>query len=277
MLAAVIALGASLSWGCGDFLGGLKARTLPALAVMACSQPFGLAALAVAVAVRRDAFPGPHTLWAIPAAALGTVGLAAFYRGLATGAMAVAAPIAGAGAIIPVVVGLATGDKPRVLQELGFVLAIGGVVVTSREPGAERAKLAAGAAWGFVALLCFGGYYVPMRSASHGDFLWASLVFRLTSVPLVWATLGALRRPLPHGLRPQLPSLALVGLCDTAGNVLFAAATTQGLLSVVAVLASLYPVVTVLLARFTLHERTAPSQQLGVAVTIAGVVLISAG
>jgi len=118
---------------------------------------------------------------------------------------------------------------------------------------------------------------VPMRAAAPGDFLWASLVFRLTSVPLVWGTLLVLRRPLPRGLGPQLAALALVGFCDTGGNVLFAAATTQGFLSVVAVLASLYPVVTVLLARFALHERPAHSQQLGVAATVAGVVLISAG
>lgn len=277
MLAAAIALGASLSWGCGDFLGGLKARALPALAVMACSQPFGLAALAIAVGARGDGFPGARALWALPAAAIGTIGLAAFYRGLASGAMAVVAPIAGAGAIIPVAVGLGTGDTPGFVRELGFVFAIGGVVVASREPGAERARLAAGAGWGLVALCCFGGYYVPMRAASQGDFLWASLLFRLTSVPLVWGTLLVLRRRLPARLAPHLPALVLIGLLDTGGNVLFAAATRQGFLSVVAVLASLYPVVTVLLARFALHERTARSQQLGVAITIAGIVLISAG
>lgn len=277
MIAAVIALGASLAWGCGDFLGGVKARTLPALAVMALSQPFGLVALAIAVAVRGNPFPGAHALWAVPAAFIGTVGLAAFYRGLAAGAMAVVAPIAGAGAIIPVVVGLATGDRPSALQKLGFLLAIGGVVVTARDPTAERTKLAAGAGWGLLALLCFGGYYVPLRAASHGDFVWASLLFRATSVPLVWGTMLALRQRMPRGVLPQLPALALVGFLDTGGNVLFAAATTQGFLSVVAVLASLYPVVTVLLARFTLHERAAPSQQLGVAATVAGVILISAG
>jgi drug/metabolite transporter (DMT)-like permease len=277
LVAALIALAASLSWGLGDFLGGLKARTLPVLAVMACSQPFGLAALAIGVTARGHGFPGGDVFWAIPAALLGTIGLAAFYRGLAEGAMAVAAPIAGAGAVIPVAFGLATGDRPGFLRSVGMVLAIGGVVVTSREPGAKRAKLAAGAAWGLLALLCFGGYYIPMRQASQSDFLWASLLFRTTSVPLVWGTLLALGRRLPGGLGPQLPLLALVGFCDTGGNVLFAAATTQGLISVVSVLASLYPVVTVLLARVALHERTALSQQAGVVVTLAGVALISTG
>jgi drug/metabolite transporter (DMT)-like permease len=277
VLAAFVALAASVSWGCGDFLGGLKARALPALAVMAISQPFGLAALAVAVAARGHPFPGLATLWACLAAVLGTAGLAAFYRGLAEGAMAVAAPIAGAGAIIPVAVGLATGDRPGLLRDLGMGLAICGVVLTSREPGADRNRLAAGAGWGLLALLGFGGYYVPLRAASHGDFLWASFVFRLTSVPLVWLTILLLRRRLPSGVAPHLPLLALIGLLDTGGNVLFAAASTRGLISVVSVLASLYPVVTVLLARYALHERPAAFQQLGIATTVAGVALIGAG
>lgn len=277
MLGAALALAASLSWGIGDYLGGLKSRILPAIVVIAVSQPFGLAALAIAVAVRDQPFPGAAVLWACPAALLGTVGVTAFYRGLAEGAMAVTAPIAGAGAIVPVAFGLATGDQPGALRELGFALAIGGVVLTSLEPAAGRTKLAAGAAWGLTALLCFGGFYVPMRAASHGDFVWASLVFRITSVSLVWTALLALRRlPIPD-VRQQLAGLALIGLLDTGGNVFFAAASTRGLISAVSVLASLYPVVTVLLARALLKERTAPSQQLGVVLTVAGVVLISAG
>ena len=116
-----------------------------------------------------------------------------------------------------------------------------------------------------------------MHTASRDDFLWASLVFRSTSTSLVWLTVLALRRP-PRGIRPHLPVLAAIGVFDTGGNVLFAAASQEhGLLSVVSVLASLYPVVTVLLARTALGERVQRTQEAGIVVTLAGVALVSAG
>jgi drug/metabolite transporter (DMT)-like permease len=276
VLPAALALAASVVWGFGDFVGGVKARVLPALEVMAYSQPFGLALLVIAVVARREGPPGPAVLWACLAALLGTIGLAAFYRGLAAGAMSVVAPIAGAAAVIPIAVGLASGERPGPLAELGFVLALGGVALTSRERDADRTKLAAGAAWGLVALVAFGSFYVPMRTASEADVLWATLVFRITSVALVWTCMLALRRR-PGVGRQHLPALAAVGILDTAGNVLFAAAAAKGLVSVVSVLASLYPVVTALLARMALRERITRSQEIGVVVTIAGAALVSTG
>jgi drug/metabolite transporter (DMT)-like permease len=276
VLAVVIALAASVTWGVGDFLGGLKARVLPALVVIACSQPFGLVALAAAVAAQGHPFPDARVSWAVFGAAAGTIGLAAFYRGLAAGAMAVVAPIAGAASAVPVVAGLLTGEHPGALRELGIVLAIAGVVVTSREPRADGTRLAAGAGWGLLAMAAWGAYYLPLRAASHEDFLWASLVFRITSVSLVWLAILVLR-PSLRGVRANLGVLVLIGLFDTGGNVLFAAATREGLISVVSVLASLYPVVTVLLARVALGERIAKVQEAGVVLTLAGVALISTG
>jgi drug/metabolite transporter (DMT)-like permease len=276
MLAVAIALAASVTWGIGDFLGGLKARVLPALVVIGCSQPFGLAVLAIVLAVGAHPFPDARVFWACLSALMGTIGLAAFYRGLAAGAMAVVAPIAGAAAAVPVVVGLATGEHPGFLRLLGIILAIGGVIVTSREPGTSSVRLAAGAGWGLLAMAAWGGYYLPIRAASHEDFLWASLLFRITSVTLVWLAILVFR-PTFRGARASLGMLVLIGLFDTGGNVLFAAATREGLISVVSVLGSLYPVVTVLLARAALGERVARVQELGVVVTLAGVALISAG
>jgi len=278
VLAAGFALGASLAWGLGDFLGGVKSRVLPVIAVMAASQPFGLVVLAVAVAVRGTAPPGPEVAWAALAALLGTIGLVAFYRGLAAGAMSVVAPIAAVAAGFPVAWGLVQGDRVSFLQELGFVAALGGSLMASLEwGGGERRRFAAGAGWGVLSMLAFGGYYVPLHAASHHDWLWPSLVFRMTSVALVWTWLLVSRTRL-GGVRPHLLALAAVGLLDTGGNTLFAAASSShGLLSVVSVLASLYPVATVLLARFTLGERVQLSQNVGVVITLAGVVLISAG
>ncbi|HET7567363.1 MAG TPA: DMT family transporter [Gaiellaceae bacterium] len=277
MLAGLLALGASLVWGIGDFTGGVKSRVLPALTVMAASQPFGLVVLGVAVAVRGRGPDGPEVAWACLSALLGTIGLAAFYRGMAIGAMSVVAPIAAVAAGIPVAWGVVGGDRISFLQALGIAAALGGSVVASVERHAEGTRLAAGAGWAVVAMLCFGGYFVPMHASAPDDWLWPAFLFRCTSVPLVWAAVLA-RRSAPRGVRPHLPALVAIGFLDTGGNALFAAASAaNGLLSVASVLGSLYPVVTVLLARFLLGERVQRTQDAGVVLALAGVVLITAG
>jgi uncharacterized membrane protein len=275
MFAAALALAAAVSWGIGDFLGGLKSRTLRPIAVLIVAQPIGGALLGIWVAIRGEGPPGTEVLWASLAAIFGTIGLIAFYRGMAAGALSIVAPIAGAGAAIPVVWGLARGDHPTAYQELGFVAALVGVVLASFERRPEAARLAAGVGWAAIAMVAFGAYYVPMHAASQGDFLWAAFVFRLTSTALVAAAWLALRPP--SARRADLPALAAIGVLDTGGNVFFAAASEHGLVSVVSILASLYPVVTVLLARAVLHERVHRSQELGIALALSGIVLISAG
>jgi drug/metabolite transporter (DMT)-like permease len=276
--AALLALGASLSWGVGDFLGGVKARVLPSLLVMAASQPFGLAALGIALAVRGTGIPGDEVWWAALSAVLGTVGLAAFYRGMAGGAISVVAPIAALSAGIPVIWGVAVnGDHIHGLQGIGFVAAIGGSVAASLELRPGRTQLAAGVGWAVLALLAFGAYYIPMHAASTQDWLWPSFLFRCTSVTLVWSVV-LIRRLTPTGLRGHWLVLIAIGFLDTGGNALFAAASSRhGLLSVVSVLASLYPVVTVLLARLVLGERVQRTQDAGVLLVLTGVVLITAG
>ena len=277
MAAALLALGASLSWGIGDFLGGVKARVLPSLTVMAASQPFGLAALGIAVAVRGTGIPGDEVAWAALSAVLGTIGLLAFYRGMAAGAISVVAPLAALSAAIPVIWGVAvSGDGVHGLQALGFVAAVGGSVAASLERRPERTQLAAGVGWAVVALLAFGAYYIPMHAASAQDWLWPAFLFRCTSVTLVYSAV-LIRRLRPTGLRGHWRGLVAIGFLDTGGNALFAAASSHGLLSVVSVLASLYPVVTVLLARLMLGERVQRTQDAGVLLVLVGVVLVTAG
>jgi drug/metabolite transporter (DMT)-like permease len=275
MFAAALALAAAVSWGIGDFLGGLKSRTLRPIAVLIVAQPIGGALLGIWVAIRGEGPPGTNVFWASVAAIFGTIGLIAFYRGMAAGALSIVAPIAGAGAAIPVVWGLARGDNPSAYQELGFAAALVGVVLASFERRPEAARLAGGVGWAAIAMVAFGAYYVPMHTASQGDFLWAAFVFRLTSTSLV-ATAWLALRP-PSARRADLPTLAAIGVLDTGGNVFFAAASENGVVSVVSILASLYPVVTVLLARAVLHERVHRSQELGIALALTGIVLISAG
>ena len=275
MFVAALALAAAVSWGIGDFLGGLKSRALRPVAVLIVAQPIGGALLGLWVALRGQGPPGTAVLWACLASVFGTTGLIAFYRGMAAGALSIVAPIAGAGAAIPVIWGLARGDHPSSYQELGFAAALIGIVLASFERRPDAARIAAGVGWAAIAMLAFGGYYIPMHAASQGDFLWAAFVFRLTSTTLIAAAWLVLRPP--GARRADLPMLASIGVLDTGGNVFFSAASARGLVSVVSILASLYPVVTVLLARAVLAERVHRSQELGIALALAGIVLISAG
>jgi drug/metabolite transporter (DMT)-like permease len=279
MTAALLALAASVGWGIADFLGGLKSRTIPLLAVLALAQPIGLALIAIVVLIGGVGEWRSAVLWAIPAAVLGSVGIAAFYRGMATGTISIVAPIAATGVLIPVVVGIATGDRPSALQLVGFPLAIGGAVIASREtgPALGRGRIAAGVPWALVAAVTFGGYFIPMSVAADADVLWAALVFKVSAASLLIAAFAAVR-PRVVGLgRNDVVAITAIGIADSSANVFFAAAAAVGLVSVVSVLASLYPVVTVALAWIVLHERMSPIQRAGVFAALAGVVLISAG
>ena len=247
MTGPFLALAASLSWGVGDFLAGLSSRKLQLLTVLVVSQAAGLTSLAVLVAGRASGPPeARYLLYAGLAGIAGAIGLAALYRGLAVGSMSVVAPISATAAVIPVVAGLITGERPSAAQGAGIALALAGVVLASRERRADA------------------------------DALWATLSMRGTSFTLLAITALVVRPSLSLG-RNDLAALALIGVLDAAGNALFALATTESLLSVAAVLAQLYPVVTVLLARVVLGERISRLQQAGVVSAFAGIALITAG
>jgi drug/metabolite transporter (DMT)-like permease len=229
-----------------------------------------------------DPAPGAGAIaWGVSAGMAGLLGLSAFYRGLAVGTMSIVAPVAATGAVVPMLVGLvADGERPGAAQVAGIALALSGVVLASREP--ERAGAAARnsrAALGLavVAALGLGLALVGLeRATAAAGVPWALLIARGLEVVVLVATAVVLRPELPGGPRAWRPLVAL-GLFDVTANALFAVASTQGLLSIVSVLASLYPAMTVLLARTVLHERVSRSQEAGVLVLLAGVVAISAG
>jgi drug/metabolite transporter (DMT)-like permease len=168
------------------------------------------------------------------------------------------------------------GDRPSVAQGVGFAVAIVGVILSSWERRPGRTRWAAGAGFGLVSMFAFGFYFVFLHQASGNDFLWPAFLFRVVSTSLVWIALLVVR-PSIRGIGSAFGLLALIGLLDTGGNTLYAAASSYGSLSVTAVLASLYPVVTVLLARHRLHERVHRLQEVGIVLTLAGIVLVSAG
>jgi drug/metabolite transporter (DMT)-like permease len=182
-------------------------------------------------------------------------------------------------AVVPVVVGIATGDRPDALQLIGMAVALAGAVLASREPdeqGRGGAKLAAGVLLAAVSAFAWGWFFLALDAASDGGPVWASLVNRTTSLALLVGAALILRPPL-RAARPHLAALAVAGTLDVSANLLFAAATTKGLVSLVSVGGSLYPVVTVLLARVLLKERVHRVQEAGVVAALGGLVLIAAG
>ncbi|HVE69102.1 MAG TPA: DMT family transporter [Solirubrobacteraceae bacterium] len=252
------------------------------LVVLAVSQAAGLAGIAILVAAGGEPFPGVGDL--LPAAfggAAGMVALAAFYRGLAIGTMSIVAPISATGAAVPVLVGLSTGDRPGPAVVVGIAVALAGVVLAAREEAPESTAAAELArrsvVLALVAAVGFGAFFVGMdASAGEAGVLWALLGARIASFSLIAAAVLVARPAVPGD--PRLLGLLVgIGLLDLGANGCFAAATNEGLLSVASVLGSLYPLVTVLLARLVLGERVRRIQELGIAAALIGVVLIAAG
>jgi drug/metabolite transporter (DMT)-like permease len=279
LIAVALALAASLSWGIADFGGGIGARRVHLVWVLVISQVAGLLLVGTLVLATQPHPPsGRELAWGVFGGVMGAVGLGSFYRALAVGTMGIVGPISATGAIVPVAYGLARGEHPSVLQGVGIVVAVGGVVVASLEPLPEGGgrKLATGVGLSLIAALGFGSAILGLNRVSQAGVVWGTLTLRLTVIPTVCIA-ALLVRPSLARLRPTLPILVAAGLFDTGANLLYGASARHGLISVVSVLGSLYPVVLVVLARFVLTERIARTQLVGVAVALAGVALISAG
>jgi drug/metabolite transporter (DMT)-like permease len=276
MLPVSLALGSALSFGVADFIGGSTSRRMALPLVLAVSQGAGLLAISAVVAARGAGPPdGRYMALSLAAGFAGTVGLAALYGALAAGPMSIVAPIAGTGTIVPVVAGFAIGEAPTAVQDGGILLAIVGVVLASRvnETNGQGRR---GVWLAVLAAAVIGCFLVVLDAASEGDALWASFVQRTTSTSILWLSVLVLR-PSFTGVRRHALALPVIGILDVTGNTLFAVATTKGLIGVVSVVASLYPVVTVALARFLHQERLSPPQGAGVAAAFAGVTLIAVG
>ncbi|HWB66279.1 MAG TPA: EamA family transporter [Mycobacteriales bacterium] len=278
----MLALLSSAIWGTSDFLGGTATRRMHPIAVVIVSTVFGGAAALVAAAATGAITAGPGYLgWAALASVSGTTGVVAFYQALATGTMGVIAPTAALGVVVPVIVGLGQGDRPGLAQDAGIVVAIAGVVLASGpEIRAAQGPRAAAVRPLLLALLAAVGFGVAFVAIAHGAetstlmTLFSMRAISLVLLLVVAAALGSRRVVIEPGL---VPLVGVVGLLDVSANATFAYATRHGLLSLVSVLSSLYPAVTVLLARFVHVERLRPVQLAGVAGALAGVALIASG
>ena len=277
MAAVALALGASIAWGCSDFLAGVKTKRLALLWVLLVSQATGLGLVLIAAIAAGEPLPGTHA--ALIAAGAGVselIGFAALYRALATGAMSVVAPVSATAALLPVLVGLLSGETPGTAQALGMALALAGAGLAAFEPGAADGarRAAAGVGLALVAALGFGTFFVGMDLAADHGALWAVTLNRAAAVGVLVSVVLAARRPVPIDRHAVAP-LAAVGALDITANTMFAIALTLGMAGVVSVLGSLYPLATVVLARAVLHEQVTGSQRTGVAAALAGIGLVS--
>ena len=288
-LGVPLGLSSGLCWGAADFFGGIQSRRLPALTVAFWSQLAGALALAAALGIEGIRPAGPEVAWGLAAGVGSGCALVLFYRGLAEGTMSVVAPISACGAIVPVAAAVLTGDQPGAIAALGVATAVTGVVLVSRPasspPAGSRGRAGRVVAMALGSALGFGLFYVLVdagtaaaarTSGSHGSPLWVIAGARTSSLVILSAIALVGRRPALRWPGRRIGPVALVGIGDTGANLLFAYAATTGNLAVVGVLGSLYPVATVLLARWLLGERLSGGQNAGVALALTGVGLLAA-
>lgn len=271
-----ISLAAALVYGAGDFLGGLASRRTALLAVLLFSQGIGLAGIALLAALIGGHASGADLLFGAAAGLAGGAGVAMLYRGLATGVMSLVAPITGVVAVIvPVAYGLAEGERPAALQILGIGVAVAavGLLSASATNGARLDRSTLLLAFG--SGIAFGTFFVAFARTSTSANLWPLLSARGASMTvLVLLSLLLRRRP---RLGPTPPAIVIgAGICDVTANALYLIAVHGGLISIVAVLVSLYPVSTVMCSLLFLGERLHARQMAGVVAALAAVVLITA-
>lgn len=272
----LLGLLSSCLWGTSDFLGGVLSRRLPVLVVVGTAQVFGLIVMViVATATGQWATPLTYVPWSLVAAVCGISGLIVFYLALARGTMGIVAPIAACGVVVPVIVGLFTGSVPAPIQAIGIVMAVIGLICATGpelQGDGDTKSLVLAAAAG----LLFGITLAAIAAGSATSAVMTVTGMRIASVAF-FAILALIKRSTGGVSRGDLPALFAIGFCDATANVTLGLAATGDNLTIAAVLGSLYPVVTVLLAWRFLHERLRKIQYLGVATTLLGVLIITAG
>ncbi|MEU3187696.1 EamA family transporter [Streptomyces sp. NPDC006923] len=288
-MTALFALATSVLWGLADFGGGLLARRTPALTVVVVSQSVAVVVLgAIVVATGAWSQAGPPLWYAVAAGVVGPVAMLSFYKALALGPMGVVSPLGSIGVAVPVGVGLLVGERPGLLQIAGIALAVAGIMLAGgpelRGAPVRRQALLLTllAAFGFGAVMAL----ISEASSTVTGLFLALFVQRVANVAVggtaLYVSVRRGNRALPEdggaaAVRAALPALALVGLADVAANGTYSLAAQRGPVTVAAVLASLYPVITAIAARGVLKERLRAVQAAGAGLALVGTVLLAAG
>jgi drug/metabolite transporter (DMT)-like permease len=276
-VALLLALASAVLWGGSDFLGGLASRRATAQAVVFGSQASGLVVLVLLLPWFGGSASAADLWLGAAAGASGGAGLVIFYRAMAGGVMSVVAPTTGVcAAAVPVLTGVAFGERIGAAAAVGIVLALIAVLLVAAEGGLSSLRAVRPASLGpaLIAGVLFGLFFVLLHHTHPGAELAPLVSARAASVLLVGAAALAGRRSLrvPRG---ALPMVAIAGIADMTANALYLIATQHGQLAITGVLASLYPASTVLLAQVVLRERLVRTQAVGVAAAVAAVVLIA--
>lgn len=274
-IAITYGLSSAISWGAGDFSGGWASRRNSVLTVILFSQVIGALMLVALAFLFSESVPAtPALVWGGVAGICGVLGLTAFYKGLASGRMGVVAPLSAVlTAMLPVCFALFTEGLPRLTQISGFAVALLAVWFLSAPESSSRInKVEFGLS--MVAGLGFGLFFVCIGHVSSQGIFWPLVAARTASISMMAMVLFMKKtRFVPPG--NQIPCITLTGILDAAGNSFFALAAHTGRLDVSAILASLYPATTVLLAWFLLKERLQRQQWAGVGAVVVALVLIS--
>jgi uncharacterized membrane protein len=285
-MVVLLGLAAAALYGTGDFLGGLATRRAHVLVVLALAETAGVVVVLPAAAMS----PGPARLaglaWGISAGLVGGLGLIIFYQGLAAGPMSVVAPVSAlASTVLPVGVALAGGERPGGAVYAGALLCVAAIVLASSATDSNPAGGARAAApparavgYGIASGASFGLFFLLIRNAGRSGELWPVAAGRIGELAVVLIAAAVLRRSLlPRGAGGLLPiAAAAAGAIDVVANVSYVAATRTGLFGLAVVLASLYPGVTVLLARVVLGERLRWAQRAGLGLAAIGIILVAA-
>ena len=279
MIAVLLSLAASSCWGVADFLGGLQSKRVPVAVVLCVVEGAGLAVVLAIILATDEPFPGSRAaILSVVAGIGGVIALGCFYKALAIGTMSIVAPISATGVTLPVVVGIATGDRLSTIVAVGLAVTFAGVLLASREQHDDAGRAAAGKlsiALALVAAVGFGSYFVMSDAAADDSVLWLLVLSR--SIPVPALALFAWTRGMRAPTGRAAGTLVVAGTLDCGATALYAVANTKGALSIVSVVGSLYPVMTLILARAVLGERIRRVQQVGVVAALAGVAMIAAG
>jgi drug/metabolite transporter (DMT)-like permease len=272
-------LAAVLCWGTSDFAGGYASKRSDAFIVTLLSHAGGFVLMLSLALLTHAPYPSASSRhWALLAGALGGTALAIFYRVLATGNMGLTAPVAAVlGAAIPAAFAIVTQGFPGMISIAGFLLAGTGIWLISRPEGPTRSY--AGISTAALAGVGFAGFFICIDRAGDSSALWSAVHSRVASLAIV-AAIVLFRwgwfRETPTRLQPAGAALALFAGClDVSGTAVFIRAEQTGRLDTAVVLSSLYPVITVLLARAVLHEHFTRWKTIGIFAALLAVPLIA--
>jgi drug/metabolite transporter (DMT)-like permease len=277
-VAIVLSLLAALSYGAADYVGGFVSKRNAVFRVVFVSQVIGaLPLLLIFPLLNTGVFSGTALWWGCAAGVAGGIGVVLLYRGLARGRMSVVAPITSVeAAAVPVLFGLISGERPSGWALIGVAVALLAVTLVSSSSEGTPSGGSSGIPEAIAAGAAFGVFFIVLDQAGDSAGMWPILSMRATSLVLVAIAMLVTKTSIKPA-EGTLSGIALSGVLDVAANVLYLLSTQHGLLSLVAVITSMYPATTVLLARFFLKERLTKNQVIGLGMAAVGVTLIALG